>query len=137
MRTSEVRPLMNLRRLILCLSVGLAVGLAGPIPAQNNVLQLDGRVSYVQLPPAIFSGLTEATVEAWVKFDVFHSNVRVFDYGARSHEMYLGCVNDQPDLKFLIADPESNRHRIEVPAILQAGRWCHLAVTTGRDGVRL
>jgi len=125
---------VNLLRPILWLLLGAVFpGLA----EENRVLQLDGRGSHVELPPAAFESLTQATVEAWVKFDAFSGNVRVFDFGARSHEMYLGCGSDAPDLKFLIAGPDSNRHRIDVPGILLPERWCHVAVTTGPDGVRL
>ena len=36
--------------------------------ATNRVLQLDGK-SFVELPPNIFNGPTEATVEGWIKWD--------------------------------------------------------------------
>jgi signal transduction histidine kinase/ligand-binding sensor domain-containing protein len=118
--------------------LGIALlGGALSVLAQNRVLQLDGRSSHVRLPVDSFAGLTQATVEAWVKFDAFLPNNRVFDFGGRAHEMYLGCAGEAPDLKFLIADPDSNRHRLEVPGVLQRGRWCHLAVTTGPAGVQL
>src|SRR6185369_302287 len=56
------------------------------LPAQENaginrVLQLDGTNSYVELPPNIFNGLTQATVEACVLWERFGENSRVFDFG--------------------------------------------------------
>jgi hypothetical protein len=125
-------------RVLCSILLGLALlGGAPAVQAQNRVLQLDGRGSHLRLPVDSFAGLTQATVEAWVKFDAFLANNRVFDFGGRSHEMYLGCAGELPDLKFLIADPDANRHRLEVPGILQRGRWCHVAVTTGPAGVQL
>jgi hypothetical protein len=62
--------------------LGLFLGarlLAEPMPLQsqspsatNSVLELDGKGSYIELPPRIFDGLTALTVEAWwVKWDKF------------------------------------------------------------------
>src|SRR5262249_27959581 len=90
------------------LSRGIPILLLGVAPvalAQNRVLQLDGRGSHVQLPPESFKNLNQATVEAWVKFDAFTPNTRVFDFGGRSHEMYLGCGSDTADVQFLIPTP--------------------------------
>ena len=61
----------------------LAILLNGHLAsAQNRVLELDGNGSYVELPPNMFTNLTEATVEAWAKWDSFRSYSRIFDFGA-------------------------------------------------------
>ncbi|MSU36744.1 MAG: hypothetical protein EXS36_16930 [Pedosphaera sp.] len=55
----------------LCIVVELSVQVAtlhAQPAATNHVLELDGKDSYVELPPNVFNGLTEATVEAWVKW---------------------------------------------------------------------
>ena len=39
----------------------------------NQVLELDGNGSYVELPPNIFKDLKEATVEEWAKRESFGS----------------------------------------------------------------
>ena len=82
-------------RVLCSILLGLALlGSAPPVQAQNRVLQLDGRGSHLRLPVDSFAGLTQATVEAWVKFDAFLANNRVFDFGGRAHEMYLGCAGE-------------------------------------------
>src|SRR5262245_27323070 len=42
---------------------------AQPATPVNRVLELDGTNSCVELPSNIFNGLTEATVEGWVKWE--------------------------------------------------------------------
>src|SRR5262245_58205923 len=113
-----------------CILIAWLAGLLSVL-AQNRALHLDGRGAHIELPAQAFINLTQATVEAWVKFEDFSLSSRVFDFGGRSHEMYLGCVGTQPDLKFLIADPDANRHRIEVAGAWTPGRWCHVAISTG------
>ena len=62
-------------RVVACLRLGLMAfllfSLAPAIDAQtttNRVLDLDGTNSYVELGPDIFTNLTDATVEGWVKW---------------------------------------------------------------------
>src|SRR2546425_9861114 len=56
-----------------------------PLRAQaavtNRVLELDGKDGYVELPPRMFEGLHEATVEGWVKWRAFGHYFRFLDYG--------------------------------------------------------
>jgi hypothetical protein len=60
-----------------------ALGVAGQLsaaPAQlassNHVLELDGAEAYVELPPNSLDDLTEAMVEAWVRWDEFGERLR-------------------------------------------------------------
>jgi hypothetical protein len=106
----------------------------------NHVLQLDGHRSYVQLPPGIFSSLTQATVEAWMKCDLLREAVRFLDFGEKDHEMYVSCVDlddSAAALKVLIAAPTGQRHRLTVPGLLTPNVWWHVAVVTGPGGIRL
>ena len=49
--------------------------------AQNQVLSLDGKAAYVQLPAHIFDTVQEATVEAWVKWDDWAPFSQWFAFG--------------------------------------------------------
>src|SRR6266545_705620 len=60
--------------------------------APNRVLDLDGVGDFVRLPPAGFTNFHQATIEAWVKWRGFSASARVFDFGARQREMYLGTA---------------------------------------------
>ncbi|PYI80883.1 MAG: hypothetical protein DME26_20780, partial [Verrucomicrobia bacterium] len=55
------------------------VGIRAPADT-NRVLQLDGK-SYLELPPNIFKELTEATIEAWIKWDRLVPGADLFDFG--------------------------------------------------------
>ena len=80
------KPVMNRCRtigfLVLWAAVLTSALQAQPSNQPNHVLQLDGTAGYVELPPGILAGLTEATIEGWVKW-------RRFDCVAAFH---LRCV---------------------------------------------
>src|SRR5262249_33646754 len=63
---------------------------AQPTAAPNRVLDLDGRDGYVRLPAAGFTNFHQATIEVWVKHRNFSGSGRVFDFGARQQEIYVG-----------------------------------------------
>lgn len=110
--------------------------------AQNRVLDLDGYRSYVELPPNIFTNLTEATVEVWAKWDSFRNYSRVFDFGAVYQSMSLFNHARTPDLRFNLyprfaqKDPSLLYH-IRVNGLLRATEWVHLAAVSGPGGMKL
>jgi len=117
--------------------------LASPLTlAQNRVLDLDGNGSYVELPPNIFTNLTEATVEVWAKWDSFRNYSRVFDFGAVYQSMNVFNHASTTDLRFNLyprnaqKDPSLLYH-IRVNGLLKAGEWIHLAAISGPGGMRL
>src|SRR5205823_4155403 len=81
-----------------------------PASAPNRVLDLDGTGDYVQLPGFVFTNLSQATIEAWMKWRGFADASRVFDFGERQREMYIGTgvsggsTLNGASLKFLIVD---------------------------------
>ena len=91
-------------------ALALVVGFAVPCLAQgtrpnpasftNHVLELNGTNGYVELPPDIFSNLTAATVEGWVKWRSFRGYSRFFDFGVASNAMAVINHLTQPDLRF-------------------------------------
>src|SRR3989442_108062 len=105
--------------------------------APNRVLDLDGKTGYVELPPNIFSDLTEATVEAWVKWRSFSSNfgARFFSYGEMFHDTGIQVEADGT-LYFFISEGQGqvrnpgipNRG---VPGALRPNEWYHVAAVSG------
>ena len=93
---------------------------AQPAPPSNRVLDLDGTGDFVRLPPAGFTNFQQATIEAWMKWRSFNSPARVFDFGERLREMYVGAglsgsmTAHSAMLKFLVVDDAGNRRRVEV-----------------------
>src|SRR5439155_1040751 len=88
----------------LCFFVALFAQLA-PLQAQavvtNRVLELDGKDGYVELPPRMFEGLHEATVEGWVKWRAFGHYFRFLDYGRASDTLHITQWVYQNSLMFL------------------------------------
>jgi signal transduction histidine kinase/CheY-like chemotaxis protein/ligand-binding sensor domain-containing protein len=116
---------------------------AQPEPPPNRVLDLDGTGDHVRLPAFVFTNLSQATVESWMKWRSFSSPARVFDFGERQREMYVGAgltgsmTPHSAMLKFLVVDDAGNRRRVEVSGGVRLNEWAHLAVVTGPGGVRL
>lgn len=102
--------------LVVLLSCSQSSILLAQPASTNRVLQLDGSGSYIELPPDIFEHLDDATVECWVRWDKFDIAERVFDFGSSGRELYLSAPDNPPVLKFLIAEPDGPRHRVEVGA---------------------
>ena len=138
---------MRLRRasfLSLLAWVGLLAQLvalhAQPASTTNRVLELDGTNSYVELPPNIFNDLTEATVEAWVRWDDFSGGFkRVFNYGDAMRDMSLLSTWGDT-LGFVVAGPTgtlADLHWISVGGLLRPQQWCHVAGVSGKEGMRL
>ena len=110
--------------------------------SQNRVLELDGNGSYVELPPNVFTNLTEATVEVWAKWDSFRSYSRVFDFGAAYQSMNVFNHARTSDLRFNLyprnaqKDPSLMYH-IRVNGLLKPNEWIHLAAISGPGGMKL
>jgi len=126
------------------LSVALLVSGLAVIssPAQNRVLELDGDGSYVELPNNIFQNLTEATVEAWAKWDRFNSYSRVFEFGASWQSMSVFNQAAGSDLRFnLYPQPAKNTPALMYTArtngVLRTNEWFHIAAVSGPGGMRL
>lgn len=101
----------------------LALFVAGPLMAENRVLYLDGRESYVQLPGHIFDGLEEATVEAWDFFSQW------FAFGADDQWRAMGGnhFDDTSRLQFFIYIGQDELHILRLGGDLPLGQWCHMA----------
>jgi hypothetical protein len=111
-------------------------------PAQNLALQLDGHGSYVQLPPNLFTNLTEATIEVWAKWDTFENYSRVFEFGSPWRAVSVFNIRRQPDLRFNVWPHYARfntalQNKIEVPGILHTGEWIHIAAVSGPGGMLL
>ena len=102
----------------------------------NHVLELHGGGAYAELPVAPFRGLTNATIECWVRWDGFGFVRRVFNYGRPRHDVSL-CSRNKRNLGFVIASAEAGIQWAEAPGVLERGEWCHVAAVCGAGGMRL
>jgi ligand-binding sensor domain-containing protein len=125
-----------------CLLLALVTSLEAQPTSTNHVLELDGTGGYVELPPNIFNDLTQATVEAWVRWDDFGDSLkRVFNYGDALHDMSITTLpsgTDFGELGFAVCDgPRRDVNWIQVPNILRVETWCHVAAVSGPGGMKL
>ncbi len=124
----------------LCFFVGLFY-LLSPLHAQpaatNRVLDLDGKDSYVELPPNIFNDLDEATVEAWVRWRSFPTTEwsRFFSYGKQYQDTGIEA-SIEGGLHFFISEAQSRLTSIRVPSAIRTNEWYHLAAVSGRGGMK-
>jgi signal transduction histidine kinase/CheY-like chemotaxis protein/ligand-binding sensor domain-containing protein/protocatechuate 3,4-dioxygenase beta subunit len=111
---------------------------AAELAPPNRVLELDGSVSYVELPPNILNDLAEATIEVWVRWDDFNgTGKRVFNYGAARQDISITAMGGAPSLRYVIGDTNSQLHDIIVRDLLPKQEWCHIAAVSGKGGMRL
>ena len=112
--------------------------LTAPLAAQNRVLELDGEQSYVQLPGHIFDGLEEATVEAWVKWEEWGYFSQWFAFGVDDHWQAMGGnhFDMTSTLQFFIYTDQDELHVLRLGVDLPLGQWCHIAMVSGRGGMR-
>ena len=99
--------------------------LAPAAGAQNQVLDLDGKDSFVELPPDSFKALDEATIEAWVKWENVRGYGRLFNCGQKRSDFSIALLNGL-DLWLVLVDDQSRNQELIVSAIVKPRAWCHL-----------
>ncbi len=102
----------------------------------GRVLHCTGTNSYVELPSNLFTNLTEATIEAWVKWAKAGDEARAWDFGGTARHTYVR-PGDGPLLLFRIDDAAGTKYRMEVNGIPSLNEWGHVAAVTGKEGGRL
>ena len=102
----------------------------------SRAVELDGTNSFVELPADAFTNLTVATVEGWVNWGRFGRMTRFFDFlvGAQTYNVQNRSFG--PNL-WLERDGADVVHILEVPAMLSAGRWTHVAAVVGPKNLKL
>lgn len=113
-----------------------------PGAAPNKVLELDGNGSYVELPPNLFTNLTQATVEVWARWDRFRSFSRVFEFGGPWQSMSLFNHQTTGGLRYNLYPENAKEDRsriftIHAFGVLKTNEWIHLAALSGPGGMKL
>ena len=95
-----------------------------------NAVDLDGANDHVALPAGIVSGLSTATISAWVNLDAIATWARVFDFGTGTNNyMFLAPRGGSNVIRFAIRTPSVGEQQINGTAALPAGGWHHVALT--------
>ncbi|MDA1278292.1 MAG: LamG domain-containing protein, partial [Verrucomicrobia bacterium] len=116
---------------------GNATVVPAELPQPNRVLDLDGKGSYVGLPGNIFTNLTEATVECWVKWNRLGSYMRVWEFGKAGEDICVGQANESAGLWLQVHRDKATFRQIVLPGVLRAGAWLHVAVSLSKADTRL
>ncbi|HVV71139.1 MAG TPA: LamG-like jellyroll fold domain-containing protein, partial [Verrucomicrobiae bacterium] len=118
----------------------VAPGSTGASAATNAALNLPGEGGYATLPPNIFTGLTEATVEGWTRWRDEHAQAHVYqpalNFGNSTNSMYLGRLSDG-SLVAGLGFSKTEGAEIRMPAWIDLNRWFHWALVTGPGGMEL
>ena len=128
--------------LLLVLDVSLHAQPAGPASTLNSqlsthrVLELDGTNSFVELPLGAFTTLDEVTVEGWVKWESFGNYSRFFDLTLAGYTLVAADGATSPDL-VAAAFRGDDLILAQAPGMLSTGSWIHVAVTSGKQGLKL
>ena len=93
---------------------------------------------YVELPSTLTVGLTDATVEAWVKWENFNKWSRVFDFGREGNAAVLQNEKKSSKLHFAVYNRAGKRHRITAKNSVRKDIWYHIAAVSGsKTGIKL
>jgi len=120
--------------------VALALCLGGRAPGQTAALDLDGKDSYVELPPGFLDSLEESTVETWIKWRSFPPTqwARFFSYGGYLADAGIQARQDGQLFYFIQGEHGTEADKsIAVPNLIRTNGWYHLAATSGREGMRI
>src|SRR5262245_5804644 len=105
------------------------------------VLELDGAGSYLELPPDMFDGLTEATVEGWAKWDRFGLGDGMFFCFGPQHQAMFMCNHGLSGVaKFVIYDKNAARwgtQSYSSTPTLHLNQWRHIEAVYGTGWVRV
>src|SRR5215831_366159 len=116
---------------------GIPAQAAKPATTTNHVLDLDGDGSYVELPSNIFTNLTAATVEGWVKWRRLSGYSRFFEFGRQSNEAAVFTHDHSPDLRFNLYPANAPRQVLRVNGAVRTNEWLHIAAVSGPGGMKL
>ena len=112
----------------------LLLNVSGAISQEMPVLFLDGK-SHVELPRNLFDRTTEATIEAWVKWNRFNKWSRVFDFGREGNAVVLQIEKTSNTLNYRIWDRSGKRHGTQKKKAVNTGVWYHIATVSGPGGM--
>jgi signal transduction histidine kinase/CheY-like chemotaxis protein/ligand-binding sensor domain-containing protein/protocatechuate 3,4-dioxygenase beta subunit len=95
----------------------------------NRVLSLDGKGSFVELPPGCFSNLTAITVEGWVKWASFQHYSLFFQFGW-TNRIRVANSETSPELDLAVGNgigSSISNSVLSVPGVLSSNYWQYVA----------
>jgi hypothetical protein len=121
-------------------SGGSPAGFAFSTGRVGNALTLSSASrAYVSLPQGIAAKLSAMTIATWVKLKSGAAFQRIFDLGVDTGTfMYLVNAGTSGFVRFrIVSDPLNKNQVLEGAEALPVGKWTHVAVTVGDNGVSI
>jgi hypothetical protein len=119
---------------------GSPAGFAFSSGRVGNALTLSSASrAYVSLPQGIVAKLSAMTIATWVKLKSGAAFQRVFDLGVDTGTfMYLVNAGTSGFVRFrIVSDPLNKNQVLEGAEALPVGKWTHVAVTVGDNGISI
>jgi hypothetical protein len=104
----------------------------------GNALTLSSsNQAYVSLPRGMLSQLSQVTIATWVKLNSSAAFQRIFDFGVDTNTfMYLVNAGSSGGVRFrIVSEPLNKNQVLEGVESIATGRWTHVALTLGDNGV--
>jgi hypothetical protein len=99
------------------------------------VVFFDGQSGHVTLPGKVIDGVSDATIETWVKWESFTKWSRVFDFGKEGNAIVVQTEKKSSTLNFALYDRNSKRYRVQKRKVIELGVWYHIAAVCGKQGL--
>ena len=106
----------------------------------GNALSLNsGDQAYVSMPRGVLSQLKEMTIATWVNLKSNTPFQRIFDFGVDTNTfMYLTNANSKGFVRFrIVSNPLNKDQVVEGAEAVPVGKWTHIALTLGDNGVSI
>ena len=105
------------------------------VSRRRRGIVFDGVDDHIALPEMNHNYSQGITVEAWVWYDSFKSYSRIIDFGDGSDSNnILLCNEETSNTLRLRIKWQSKEQAINVPGVLEKGKWIHLAATIDASG---
>jgi hypothetical protein len=129
---------MNTAFRVVLVLLGALSGLLSAQGPPGARLRLVEKGSYVELPGDVFNDLTEATVEAWVKWNAFGNRYqRIFNYGQGGRDFSLTTSTGTNTFWLVFGVPGGGLKTAKAEKVLHEGEWTHVAGVVGSGGMKL
>ncbi|WP_260442122.1 LamG-like jellyroll fold domain-containing protein [Microcystis aeruginosa] len=101
----------------------------------HTVMKFDGVNDYVSLAESNHNFSEGITVEAWVCYDSFRPYSRIIDFGnGASNDNILLCNEASSHTLLFGIHKQSTEQSVKATAVLETGKWMHLAATIDASG---
>lgn len=93
----------------------------------NQVLLLNGKQDAAHLEDQILNGLSECTIEAWIRWDAFNRFAQPWSFGSSTSCVGLNTFSSTSDLQLFAYESSGTLHIVRAHQSVELHQWYHLA----------